>query len=107
MVRSSLANERRKRVANTLTAFFSISFCNSSEPTTDSDDQSCYHPDINWESKLQPSLSIGIHAIVETGLDSQVKVEPGYEDYQYISQARDMLSLEENSTVELPIYCSF
>jgi len=64
---------------------------------------------------LQPSLSIGIHAIVKVGLDSQVKVEPGYEGYQYISQARDMLSLEENSTVELyniaiedkSMYCSF
>lgn len=63
---------------------------------------------------MQPSLSIGIHAIVEVGLDSQVNVEPGYEGYQCISQARDMLSLEENGTVELyniaiedkSIYCS-
>ena len=46
---------------------------------TENDYCSNYGPHVQGKGKLEPCSDIGIHPIIETGLNTQVKVEPCYE----------------------------
>ena len=61
------------------------------------DDGTYQDPDVEGKGKLQPSVCVGIHSIIETGGNAEVKVHPGYEYcediYVIVVEEEDFVSL--------------